>query len=448
MKKKLIVIFILALIVYLPSTGLAGPYADVPAKHWAYDAVSQLAKDGIVTGYDAGSFRGDRTLTRYEMAIVVGKAIEHADKASQADKALINKLSTEFSKELETLGVRTATLEAKVSNLEKVKINGDFYARFWAFNDSIGGDHFSGNLWRTRFRLNISDQVDDSITAFARFGIRNAFGGGTPFTQSFETGTDTTFQELDQYGIKYTNNGITYKIGRQGLFLGQGLLFSSGDDVQWDNKFDGLVASGKIGAVNTTAFIGETAKAMFTDAYGNNQAKLYGADLKVKVSNNISLGSTFLKHQWASTSTWANPMELPVNAQNMWASNVDISFGPKFTLSSEYAKSNADSDGRAYFIGGTYIMGRDLLNIKYLNVQRNALDPYSSIYSSIGSSVFGGGLNYASSGIVNRNWKGWEYYYYHPMNKATFLDLYVIDAKSPGYSGHDLESWMGLNVRF
>ena len=40
----------------------ANPFSDVPRDHWAYDAVTQLAADGVVEGYGDGTFRGDRNI--------------------------------------------------------------------------------------------------------------------------------------------------------------------------------------------------------------------------------------------------------------------------------------------------------------------------------------------------------------------------------------------------
>jgi len=76
----------IASILCFASTVFAGPFADVPARNWAYDAVNQLAKAGIVEGYGDQTFRGDKTITRYEMAIIVAKAMEHADKADSTYK--------------------------------------------------------------------------------------------------------------------------------------------------------------------------------------------------------------------------------------------------------------------------------------------------------------------------------------------------------------------------
>jgi len=113
MKRSLMCILALMFVLSIASSAFAGPFADVPAKHWSYDAINQLAKAGIVDGYGDGTFKGDKTITRYEMAIIVAKSMERADKANTENKTLIEKLSKEYAQELATLGVRVTTLEKK-----------------------------------------------------------------------------------------------------------------------------------------------------------------------------------------------------------------------------------------------------------------------------------------------------------------------------------------------
>ena len=77
MKKTLVSALTTALVVGAASTtfAAANPFADVPADHWAYDAVAQLVQDGVVNGYGAdGTFKGDQNMSRYEMAQIVAKA--------------------------------------------------------------------------------------------------------------------------------------------------------------------------------------------------------------------------------------------------------------------------------------------------------------------------------------------------------------------------------------
>lgn len=121
MKKTLVSALTTALVVGAASTtfAAANPFADVPADHWAYDAVAQLVQDGIVNGYAAdGTFKGDQNMSRYEMAQIVAKAMAKSEAADNNNKALIDKLAAEFSDELANLGVRVADLEAKTDNVK------------------------------------------------------------------------------------------------------------------------------------------------------------------------------------------------------------------------------------------------------------------------------------------------------------------------------------------
>ena len=93
------------------------PFSDVPAGHWAYAAVAKLAAAGIVDGYPDGTYKGDRTMTRYEMAQIVAKAL--AKGAIGADDRLVG----EFADELDNLGVRVAKLE---KNADNVRLLGTF----------------------------------------------------------------------------------------------------------------------------------------------------------------------------------------------------------------------------------------------------------------------------------------------------------------------------------
>ena len=86
MKKTLVSALTTVLVVGAASTtfAAANPFADVPADHWAYDAVAQLVQDGVVNGYGAdGTYRGDQNMSRYEMAQIVAKAMAKSDAADK-----------------------------------------------------------------------------------------------------------------------------------------------------------------------------------------------------------------------------------------------------------------------------------------------------------------------------------------------------------------------------
>ena len=128
MKKTLVSVLTTALVVGAASTtfAAANPFSDVPADHWAYDAVTQLAADGVIEGYGDTTFRGQQNITRYKMAQMIAKAMARTD-VSASDKALIDKLAAEFYDELNNLGVRVSNLER---NADMVKWNGQARYRY------------------------------------------------------------------------------------------------------------------------------------------------------------------------------------------------------------------------------------------------------------------------------------------------------------------------------
>jgi hypothetical protein len=104
---------------------LATPFSDVPANHWAYQYIQSLAADGIIDGYPDGKFKGDRPLTRYEMAVVVARVIAKLQEnpgpkgPSKEDLDKLQKLIDALKDELDSLGVRVANLEDSLDALDK-----------------------------------------------------------------------------------------------------------------------------------------------------------------------------------------------------------------------------------------------------------------------------------------------------------------------------------------
>ena len=171
MKKTLVSALTTALVVGAASTtfAAANPFADVPADHWAYDAVAQLVQDGIVNGYSAdGTFKGDQSMSRYEMAQIVAKAMAKSDAADNNNKALIDKLAAEFSDELANLGVRVADLEAKTDNVKwEGLVRYDWNTTNFAQNQ--GSDsHRKPETNVLKLRLEPTMTINENWTAHAR----------------------------------------------------------------------------------------------------------------------------------------------------------------------------------------------------------------------------------------------------------------------------------------
>ncbi len=162
MKKSLVLAMAMALGV-TASAYAANPFSDVPAGHWAYDAVNKLAAEGVVDGYPDGTYGGDKLMTRYEMAQIVAKAM--------AKGANVDKLAAEFADELDSLGVRVANLEKKADN---VKVTGEIR---YSYRD-VDGD-VNSNESVLRSRLWVNGQINEDWSYTGMFENNQDFGNET-----------------------------------------------------------------------------------------------------------------------------------------------------------------------------------------------------------------------------------------------------------------------------
>ena len=143
MKKYLAVVAVAVLVAFAsPVFAATNPFMDVPVNHWAYDAIGQLAAQGILSGYPDGTYKGKQPTTRYEMASALARALAVVDmtKASKQDVEMLKRLVIEFKDELDALGVKVDQIDERVAVLEK----------------RLGGWRISGRL-----AMDINDWDDD-----------------------------------------------------------------------------------------------------------------------------------------------------------------------------------------------------------------------------------------------------------------------------------------------
>ncbi len=247
MKKTLVSALTTALVVGAASTTFAAsnPFSDVPADHWAYDAVSQLAADGVIEGYGDTTFRGNQSITRYEMAQMVAKAMAKTD-VSAADKALIDKLAAEFSDELNNLGVRVSNLER---NADMVKWNGQARYTYRSLRtEQENGSKDRDNSDKLLLRLEPSAEVNDHWHVNARLDATTEM--------SDDKGAGDNHDE-DKISLKRVYAQGNYKnfqtqLGKFGLYTPeQGLVFDSdnsmsGANVTFGNALKATIYAGRI----------------------------------------------------------------------------------------------------------------------------------------------------------------------------------------------------------
>ncbi|SHE30738.1 S-layer homology domain-containing protein [Schwartzia succinivorans] len=231
MKKSLVSALTTALVVGAASTtfAAANPFEDVAADHWAYDAVAQLAADGVIEGYGDGTYRGDQEITRYEMAQMVARAMAKSG-VSAADKAMIDKLAAEFADELNALGVRVAALEKKVDN---VKWNGTVRYRYINSRKENDPDHTNTN--QVILRLEPSMTINNHWTGHARIDY-----GTDDEKNNMDTGKNNTTVQVERVWVEGQYGNTTINLGKLPMYsmVDDGMIFD-------DNIAGGQVVFGK-----------------------------------------------------------------------------------------------------------------------------------------------------------------------------------------------------------
>ena len=321
MKKSLISALTTALVVGAASTtfAAANPFEDVPADHWAYDAIAQLAADGVIEGYGDGTYRGDQEITRYEMAQMIARAMAKGG----GDKALIDKLAAEFADELNNLGVRVAALEKKVDN---VKWKGELRYQFT----------------RKMLENSNNDREDDGFHQnFAQLRLKPSFTINKNWT--------------GQAGIYYGGN---VKRNKQNLNKAENIT-----DVYMRWAYvEGVYGNTKI-ELGRTIFWSTVDEGIIMDDYLAGGRVTFGKDLK------FSVGAGRSNNEWhavgAGTSSYVGG-ELTYNKNNFNAGFGYHHFGDEKNWTAAYGDKSADiwTVGLGYKFGDFRLSGAYVQNTK------------------------------------------------------------------------------------
>jgi len=143
MKRFLAILVSAVMIIGMALPVLASPFSDLPDSHWASDAVKMLAALGIVLGYPDGSFKGRNQATRYEVALMVARALEYLDKDIRDLTERLNQLQGQPASAHPGPGAGEVVLQAPTPDatiLEQViaeKIAGMSEAQWEEFDDRL-----------------------------------------------------------------------------------------------------------------------------------------------------------------------------------------------------------------------------------------------------------------------------------------------------------------------
>jgi hypothetical protein len=263
----------------------ANPFSDVPFSHWAYDAVQKLASKGILQGYPDGTFKGEKAVTLYALAMVTAKMLATVEQmmekgfgehlVTKSDLQTLEKLTVEFADELALLGVKVTALEDDMQvvkedvsmlkkdvegikdymakgGMEKVKLSGDMLVRHSSLitnrdHSNTGlGTNVDNVQTQTQLRFKFTANIDENIQAVARWrmfsktdqranfiGVTDAQRWGYAGAGTLHRGYDTfaaegaVMADLAYLHIKHMFRfGGDFTFGRNFYTEGHGLVLS------------------------------------------------------------------------------------------------------------------------------------------------------------------------------------------------------------------------------
>ncbi|HEX9247705.1 MAG TPA: S-layer homology domain-containing protein [bacterium] len=343
------------------SPAFAQPFADTPTNHWAYDAIAELAAKGLVEGYPDGTFKGDRAMTRYEMAMVVARLLARIEsiqiptpapamkpEVTGSDIQSIQRLVNEFRAELAAKNVRLTAVEEELNamkaKLSNVRITGGLRFRedlnqvasgavLTGNNNPQTGNTPAGNNPRgNRPRWEAKLGFDSSVAPDLHFIMALTTAQGYQFWNSsnatgFNAGQNGqpqqgAFGSIDSafldWKVPWLGDTTEIWFGRFGQdtpcgggcypvqFGPFGLLFNTGGDTWEDSTFDSgfNLADGLKVAVNLSSLADLHIQAAWVRVVGNigsfsypSGEDAYGVDANISLMEGLRLGAYYVGNQ-------------------------------------------------------------------------------------------------------------------------------------------------------
>lgn len=268
----------------------ADSFSDVPKDHWSYEALDYLAKNGVIEGYADGTFQGNRTMSRYEMAAITARAMQ-ASNLDIGARSVLEKLEKEYGSELATLRAQveqnTEDIKKNREAIERFKVHG-FVRTQYDYDKNTDADTLDRSANRFYMDLRLDMKVNDIWTVKAQSETNRHYNDGhlrsenamNDNAQQTWSGHDGNFQRI---WVEAQENGRWLNLGRAWRGLGfQNVLFG--------NESDGFQFGIPIKGTNLTA----SGFWMASTGAGNKES-LYGVGLWGAVGHNFDINVAYAR---------------------------------------------------------------------------------------------------------------------------------------------------------
>lgn len=268
----------------------ADSFSDVPKDHWSYEALDYLAKNGVIEGYTDGTFQGNRTMSRYEMAAITARAMQ-ASNLDIGARSVLEKLEKEYGSELATLRAQveqnTEDIRKNREAIERFKVHG-FVRTQYDYDKNTDADTLDRSANRFYMDLRLDMKVNDIWMVKAQSETNRHYNNGhmrgenamNENAQQTWSGHDGNFQRI---WVEAQQDGRWLNLGRAWRGLGfQNVLFG--------NESDGFQFGIPIKGTNLTA----SGFWMASTGAGNKES-LYGVGLWGAVGHNFDINVAYAR---------------------------------------------------------------------------------------------------------------------------------------------------------
>lgn len=279
----------------------ADSFSDVPKDHWSYEALDYLAKNGVIEGYTDGTFQGNRTMSRYEMAAITARAMQ-ASNLDIGARSVLEKLEKEYGSELATLRAQveqnTEDIRKNREAIERFKVHG-FVRTQYDYDKNTDADTLDRSANRFYMDLRLDMKVNDIWTVKAQSETNRHYNNGhlrgenamNENAQQTWSGHDGNFQRI---WVEAQQDGRWLNLGRAWRGLGfQNVLFG--------NESDGFQFGIPIKGTNLTA----SGFWMASTGAGNKES-LYGVGLWGAVGHNFDINVAYARSSLGKNESYSS----------------------------------------------------------------------------------------------------------------------------------------------
>lgn len=351
------------------SAASADSFTDVPKDHWSYEALDYLAKEGVIEGMGDNTFQGGRTMTRYEMASIVAKAMQKGN-GSFGDKAVLDKLEAEYASEIGTLKNQVNQNTKDIDDLKngiagKLSVNGFVRVQYDYDKKSEQGKADSYNKDNNRFYMSMNGayKVNDNWKACFQLEKNSFYNNGHDHENESGSylddngtarakrwsGHDGNIQRIWVEGYN-PQNGSWISVGRAWRGLGQ-------QNVLFGTESDGFQFGVPVKGTNLTA-----SGFWFSSTGAGTRESWYGAGTWGNVGHSAGINFAVAKNTKSKGDVYSkNTSHLfnegssePVKYDKAYVASGWLDVAKDVRFITDYAQTNADDQNNSLFLRLNY----------------------------------------------------------------------------------------------